>query len=213
MQTYSHLLGSTTARKWCGLVTAALDRPLKSRGIAVHTPAFLLGAVLPDLPFFMFTIMGSIYYTWVAPVPTGESPMVYMHFTLYFTDPLWLATHNFFHAPLILMVIGLLGYWGVHTIRDSSSRWGLFLLWFVLGVALHSFIDIFTHAADGPLLLFPLNWTLRFNSPVSYWDPEHYGLIFVSLEHLLDFALLVYLSNAWWKRRCTTGVTTRRSWP
>ena len=182
MQTYSHLI-----------ITAALNRPLKRRGYAVHSPAFLLGAVVPDLPFILLTALGEIYYRWMAPVPTGESPMTYMHFTLYFTDPLWISAHNFFHAPLVLLGIGLAGYVGVR----QEKKWGTVLVWFALGAGLHSLIDIFTHAGDGPLLLFPINWHIRFNSPVSYWDPRHFGLIFAPLEHLLDLVILFYWAHTW----------------
>jgi hypothetical protein len=58
---------------------------------------------------------------------------------------------------------------------------------------LHTLIDIPLHVTDGPLLLFPLNWTLRYRSPVSYWDPSFYGREWSIFEHLLDAVLLIYL--------------------
>ena len=58
---------------------------------------------------------------------------------------------------------------------------------------LHTLIDIPIHYDDGPLLLFPLNWDLRFMSPVSYWDPNRYGIPFTIFEHSLDIVLLVFL--------------------
>ncbi len=116
-------------------------------------------------------------------------------FMLYhlFTDPLWISAHNFFHAPLVLLGIGLAGYVGVR----QEKKWGTVLVWFALGAGLHSLIDVFTHAGDGPLLLFPINWHIRFNSPVSYWDPRHFGLIFAPLEHLLDLVILFYWAHTW----------------
>jgi hypothetical protein len=71
MQTYSHFL-----------VTVVADRQLVRRQIPVHTLAFLIGSVLPDVPFFLLTLLGEVYYRWFATTPTGESPMIYMHFTL-----------------------------------------------------------------------------------------------------------------------------------
>ena len=197
MQTYSHLL-----------ITGALSAPLIRRGYAVNASAFLLGAVLPDIAFLVLTLLGGAYYTWFSSVPTGESPMVYMHMTLFFTDPLWIAAHNMLHAPLILATLGLAGYWLARARQTSRASAGTFLLWFALGALLHTTIDIFTHAGDGPVLLFPLNWTLRFNSPVSYWDPQHYGLIFAPIEHLLDAALLVYLFVLWRRKRATTRLVS-----
>ncbi len=40
---------------------------------------------------------------------------------------------------------------------------------------LHSMIDVATHFDDGPVLFWPLDWSTRFASPVSYWDDDHYG--------------------------------------
>ncbi len=186
MQTYSH-----------ALINGALAGPLKRRGWEINVFAFVLGGVLPDIAFFLLTISGQIYFWLIGGTPTGESPMVYMHMTLYFTDPLWIAAHNFLHAPLILLPLALCGYWGI----KAQKRWGGFLLWFALGAGLHALIDIFTHADDGPILFFPLNWTYRFNSPISYWDPEHYGLIFAPLEHVLDLLLIIVLIRAWRRTR------------
>jgi hypothetical protein len=66
-------------------------------------------------------------------------------------------------------------------------------LWFSLGSLLHTLIDIPTHAGDGPLLFFPFDWQTRFNSPLSYWDPNFYGLQFMVFEILLTVGLLAYL--------------------
>lgn len=182
MQTYSHLL-----------LTALGQKKAQQAGVPVHAQAMLIGSVLPDIPFFLLTLLGQLYYSWFAATPTGESPMVYMHTTLYFTDPLWLASHNLFHAPLILAGIALVGFLATR----RNSKWGRVLFWFAISAGFHSFLDIFTHFDDGPLLLFPLNWSWRFASPVSYWDPNHYGWIFAPLEHLLDLAILIYLIWAW----------------
>lgn len=64
MQTQSHFL-----------MTAALNRVLGRRQVNVRRNAFLIGAVLPDLPFWLLTIAGEIYYRWFAATPTGESPI------------------------------------------------------------------------------------------------------------------------------------------
>jgi hypothetical protein len=66
-----------------------------------------------------------------------------------------------------------------------------------MGAGIHTVIDIATHVDDGPLLFFPFNWSYRLQSPISYWDPEHYGLIFAPLEHLLDVALIFILVRRW----------------
>lgn len=178
MQTYSH-----------ALINGVLARPLKRRGWDVNTFAFVLGGILPDIPFFLMTVIGGIYYTMIGGTPSGESPMVYMHMTLYFRDPWWISAHNSLHAPAVLIVLSVAGIAGT----QNGQAWGAFLLWFALGAGLHTLIDVFTHAGDGPLLFFPFNWSYRFQSPISYWDPAHYGLIFAPLEHVLDVVLIAVL--------------------
>lgn len=187
LQTYSHFL-----------ITAVGQDRLKRRGLAVNTAAVLVGSVLPDLAFAILTVVFMAYFTWFVPLSVSDqSVMEYLHFYLYFTDPLWIASHNFFHAPLILLALSGVGWWGT----QRQKPWGAALFWFAVGAGLHSFIDVFTHHNDGPLLLFPFNWQWRFPSPISYWHPDHYGLIFASLEHLLDVTLLAYLAVLWVHRQ------------
>lgn len=193
MQTYSHLL-----------VTAVVDRQLARRQVPVHTIALLTGSVLPDIPFFLLTLLGEVYFRWFTTIPTGESLMVYMHFTLFFTDPLWIISHNFFHAPFILSVLGLVGFAGTRWGR----RWGRVVLWFAAGAGLHTGIDILTHTSDGPLLLFPFHGSYRFRSPVSYWERTNFGLTFTVVEHLVDLGILIYLFWQWRRQRQIGRIAT-----
>jgi hypothetical protein len=51
-------------------------------------------------------------------------------------------------------------------------------------MALHGLFDLPLHHDDGHRHLFPIsNW--RFSSPISYWDPNHYGQIFGLFEAVL----------------------------
>jgi hypothetical protein len=61
--------------------------------------------------------------------------------------------------------------------------------------AWNSGIDILTHVNDGPLLFFPFDWTVRFHSPVSYWDSAHYGREFGVCALALDLVCLGYLGG------------------
>lgn len=187
MQTYSHFL-----------ITAALNIQLKRREQKVNTPWLLVGSILPDLPFTLLTLVFWAYYLWVAPISDDQtvmSVMEYMHFDLFYRDPVWIIGHNFFHAPFILLAIGVIGW------QLRHKLWGARLLWLSVGAGLHTLIDIFTHHSDGPLILFPFNWTYRFASPISYWEPEYYAWLLSPLEHLLDLALIVYLVGLWWQHR------------
>lgn len=219
MQTYTHYL-----------ITAVIDRKLKDppaqdngrvaaflqRLPPLRSFWFLLGSVAPDLPLISITI----YYILVdlalgcvsgpgsnsgaEPVaaciqPDGLSPshVGYLFRYLFFNEPWVKAAHNVFHAPIpVLFYIGL-GF----LVWRLGARWGAALFWFGAACLLHTALDIPVHYDDGPLLLFPLDWQLRFYSPVSYWDPARYGTIFAIVEHLLALGLLIYLLVGWWQRR------------
>lgn len=188
MQTYSHFL-----------MTAALNRPLTQRGVSVYTGAFLLGSVLPDVPFALLTLVYETYYLWIAPLAPNQtwlSVMEYLHFDLFYRDPVWIVGHNFFHAPLVLLIAGFTGF-----VLRNRWRWSNALLWGAAGAGLHALLDIVTHHSDGPLIFFPLNWTYRFASPISYWEIDHYARIVSPVEHTLDLLFLCYLIWIWWRHR------------
>ena len=179
------------------VITAALEKALPK--LQVVKSAFLLGAVAPDLPLWLLSLGGIAYYHGIK---GWDLPRTFhlMFDELYFYNPFWIGCHNLFHAPLILL-LGLAIVWRKRASSQSRHRWWFWFLWACL---LHSAIDIFTHTNDGPLLLFPLNWSLRFNSPISYWDPRYHGDVFQWFELGLDLVLLVYLINTplrrYWQR-------------
>ena len=176
-------------------MTAALRIPLQKRGMDVHTAAFLLGSLMPDVPLFVLSVVFGLFSA-MAQAGMNSAAMA-EYDRLFFNDPLWTIPHNFFHAPFILaglFAVGLL-------LHRQGSKWGNWLVWFVLAAALHTAVDIFTHHNDGPLIFFPFDFQTRFASPVSYWDPNHYGRIFTPIEMGLDLLLVGYLPIGWWRRR------------
>jgi len=192
MQTYSHLL-----------ITAVVNERLRSKKVAVASKALLLGSIAPDVPLILITIGYDAIIQWGDPAwattfPSFEASYDYF----YFNNPWWIAAHNTFHAPLLLLLYGGLGYWSM----KKGHGWGKALFWFAIGCGLHSLIDIFTHVNDGPVLFFPLNWTYRFSSMISYWDPAHGGAIFAPLEHIMDVGIIVYLVKQRRKRKLAATV-------
>lgn len=141
-----------------------------------------------------------MYYPLVAGLPVRAAAEL-MYDRLFYTSPLWVVSHNVLHAPLVLAA-GIGATWLGPKRLSPLHRW---LRWFLLSCALHTLIDTLTHHNDGPLLLFPFNWTVRFSSPVSYWDPEHYGGIFSVFELALDAVLLGYLALPRLRRRWSEG--------
>ncbi len=169
MQTISHFL-----------ITGAANHKLRFRTVPIHTKALLIGSVLPDIPFALLTIAGEIYYRWFAVPPTDQSIMEYLHFDLFFTDPLWIISHNFFHSLVINTILIVLGYIGIrsHQSKNQKTRpvlrqaqeppvegWGLALFWLAISTQFHTIIDIFTHHSDGPLPFFPRRLDLSFPQP------------------------------------------------
>ncbi|QDU41470.1 hypothetical protein Mal4_58380 [Maioricimonas rarisocia] len=175
MNTPSHLLMTAAAAKRWG--TSNVPR------LAVW-----LGAVAPDLPLYLLTFGGLwFFHKWQG--WTLEASARHIFDTLYFSDPGWIACHNLLHSPTSLamgLVVAKLAWrrW------PRTARW---CTWFLAACALHAAVDIVTHHDDGPLLFWPIDWSTRFASPVSYWDQRHFGREFFRMELLLDLLLFVYL--------------------
>ena len=182
MQTYSHFL-----------ITAVLGDRLKKIETTFSNRALLIGSFMPDVPLLLLTIG----YIISRQNNTGDAIFGTNYDQLYFTNPWWILGHNLFHAPLLILLYGAVGW----VAWKRGRAWGMLLFWFAIGCGLHTTLDIFTHVNDGPVLFFPLNWTYRFTAPISYWDPEHGGRIFARLEHLLVLIMLIYFSINWWRKR------------
>jgi membrane-bound metal-dependent hydrolase YbcI (DUF457 family) len=169
MQTPSHFL-----------MSAALDKVLHR--IPIAKAGFLWGSIAPDIALWVLSIGGIVYYHLMLGWSREQAASL-MFDKLFFQHPLWIISHNLLHAPLVLL-LGLGLAW-------RFSHHGLF--WFFLACLLHSVVDILTHVDDGPLLFFPFNWTFRFRSAISYYDPRYYGREFNLFENGLNLFFLVYL--------------------
>ena len=175
------------------LMTAGLDKAF--RRVPIVKSAFLLGSVAPDIALWILSIGGIIYYHLILGWSMGETFRL-MFDELYFHHPLWLGLCNLLHSPILL----LSGLAIVFPRRNNIGSWERWFFWFLLACLFHTTVDIFTHADDGPLLFFPFEWSIRFNSPISYWDPRYYGREFALFELTLDLFLFIYLLS-WRVRR------------
>ena len=176
MQTYSHVL-----------ITAWLARHLTRRGVPLDAAALLTGSALPDAALGALSAGYVLDRRLLRPHLPDKTLCSPTYNDLYFNNPWWIAAHNLLHAPLIVLLLGATGF------HFRVRPWGRRLAWFAAGCGLHSLVDIFTHADDGPVLLFPLEWHRRFRSPVSYWDPAHGGRRFRLIERLVDVTLAGHL--------------------
>lgn len=143
-----------------------------------HTPrrglwsAALLGALIPDLPMFFF------YGYEKGILGTAERAI----WSQAYFDPFWQLLIDLPNSiPLALL--------GWFLARRAGSAWGQA---FFLSAGLHQVCDLLLHHDDSHRHFLPFSdW--RFASPVSYWDPRHYGRIFAPLEALTTVAACGWL--------------------
>ena len=158
MNTQSHAL----------INTALLSRKAAS---PLHRYA-LIGAVVPDVPMFIFFAIEAFIL---------KHPQSLIWSERYFL-PGWQNLFDIFNSiPLFLLLLGI-GYW-----RKSNA-----LIICSLSLLLHAAGDFFLHHDDGHRHFFPL-LQFRFHSPVSYWDPNHHGRIVSAIEILVTAGASIYL--------------------
>jgi hypothetical protein len=138
---------------------------------AAVLPMIVAGAVLPDIP--MFTL-----YLWAK---LRRIPARQLWTETYYL-PFWQNWTDLFHS---IPLAGL----GLAMGLFSQSQ----LLALLFGSALlHSLLDLPVHHDDAHRHFFPLHG-YRFISPLSYWDPRHYGYTVAFAEILLVLVATVYL--------------------
>lgn len=132
----------------------------------------LVGAVLPDAGLMVFY---GYYYWWLH---TPQSAI----WSIHYYSPAWQAVFDVPHAFPVIGVALIAAY-------AMRSRWLTVML---TSMALHALADLALHHSDAHRHFFPLsNW--RFHSPVSYWDPAHYGHYFLFVELLMAGVATVVL--------------------
>ena len=145
------------------------------------TSALVVGALLPDLPMFGFYAYQKFVRGRAEAEIWSDNPE---NLGLYFSDG-WQLLFDWFNslplAAVIAVACWLLGW-----------QWGLLC---AASAALHMLCDLPLHHEDAHRHFLPFtDW--RFRSPVSYWDPKHYGLIALPVELVLTIAGSVWLLSA-----------------
>ena len=132
-----------------------------------------LGAIIPDLPIFIFFAVETFI------LRTSQRDL---WGSRYFME----AWQNFFDifnsVPLILILLGI-GYYLIHSERMTVVAWSMLI---------HCAFDFLTHHDDGHRHFFPLSDFL-FASPISYWDRNHHAGIVEPIERLVILATSIYL--------------------
>lgn len=144
----------------------------KSDGNRHRTAAALIGGFLPDF---------SLYFGFVwAVFVLGRSPDVFFRIDYYRPEmQAIMAIDNSVFVWGALLAIAL---WQKREVISITAITAL----------VHIGLDFPLHNDDGRAHFWPVSdWV--FVSPVSYWDPAHYGNIVAPLEALLCLALLIVL--------------------
>jgi len=154
------------------IVAAAL---LSKRGKPNCNRAVLLGALAPDFSMFVF-------YLYVKVFTQATSKEIWG--TLYWSEP-WQTFGAISNSVPIAVAILVFGLW--------QKRAAVTV--FAGAMLTHAALDFPVHADDAHRHFWPLtDW--RYQSPVSYWDPSHHGVIGSSLELILLVIAIIVL----WKR-------------
>lgn len=129
---------------------AFLGKTLDSKNnIAIAT-----GAILPDIPIFIFYLVAKYIY---------KLPETKIWSEAYY-EPFWQNTVALFHS-IPLAIIGAIIFFYL------DWKPGMILC---ISMICHSLLDLPVHHDDAHRHFFPLS-NYRFISPFSYWDVNHYG--------------------------------------
>ena len=133
-----------------------------------------LGGLAPDAPSFALVL-------WAGLVERRGPREIFE--VLYFSPEWQLILGPSHSAPL----------WTLALVAALVLKSPLAVAFIASGLVHHAF-DFALHADDAHRHLWPRSdW--RFESPVSYWDPAHYGMIVAPMEAALALGLAVWLAR------------------
>ena len=146
------------------------------------TAAAIVGAALPDLSLYL--LAGTHIFI------LGTDPQ-FVFGEMYFSD----AWQSIFRIDNSFLVWGMVLALGLALRR----AWVMALAG---GALLHIGLDFPLHHDDGRAHFWPLtDWI--FESPVSYWDPAHFGSLLTPIEILVSWGVcgwMILRFNSWYMR-------------
>lgn len=149
---------------------------------ATENLAIALGAILPDLPIFVFYFVAKFIYK----IPEGKI------WSEAYYEPVWQNTVALFHSIPVALI-------GAAIFYRLDYKPGIILC---VSLVCHSLLDLPVHHDDAHRHFFPLS-NYRFISPFSYWDSNHHGRIVAFMEMALVLGvnpLVLSLLNSPWTK-------------
>ena len=173
------------------LVSAALfARP----GAMATTVAGLTGALFPDIDVWIMFVVERL---------SGSTGCEVFHYR-YWEEP-WVTLQSVLNS--IPLYLGLLLMAGIMTATTSGRPRVISVNIAVLAASalLHVSADFLLHHEDARAQWHPISeWVFR--SPVSYWDPDHYGKSFGVFEIALGISLVVVVGRRFSRRLVWAGL-------
>ena len=172
-----------------------LNLALLGKAIAPqYNLAIAVGAILPDVPIFVFYLVAKFVYK----MPEGKI------WSEAYYEPFWHNTVALFHSiPLALIGAAICYFCG----------WQLGLVLFVSMVC-HSLLDLPVHHDDAHRHFFPFS-DYRFISPFSYWDTSHHARIVAFIEMTLVIGvnpIIFGLLNSPWTKGIAVAIDLFYLW-
>jgi len=152
----------------------AVAKASKSEPDRPRTLAFLVGALIPDTPVYLFFFINGLILGY------GHEKL---WDDMYFNSGWSIAftvSHSLLFWPLLLAV-------GVYCKKKIIQ-------YISMSALLHITVDFLVHTDDAYKHFWPLtDW--RFISPVSYWNRAEYGQYIGVLDSVIVLGLLAYLAT------------------
>ena len=153
------------------------------RGLSAKAWAGALGGLVPDVPMILIVLVLKL-----SGVPTHTI------FDEMYWQNWWQVTNAIGHNFWLwsgLVILGLVNRDRLSSSAQAFDNWTRVSL-FAGSALLHTAVDFFCHREDAHMSFWPVTrW--KFISPVSYYDPAHYGIWFSLLEAMLGLCLMIIL--------------------
>ena len=144
--------------------------------------ALAVGAILPDIPIFIFYFVAKFIYK----MPEGKI------WSEGYYEPFWQNTIALFHSIPLALISAVVFYY-------LDWKPAMFLC---ISMVCHSLLDLPVHNDDAHRHFYPFS-DYRLISPFSYWDKRHYGKYVAFIEMALVIGvnpIAIGLLNSPWTK-------------